>query len=323
MSLSPPGEFTFSTTCGHHGTIKHVKAKNGPYAGHWICRISGPKVTGASGIKTVFARPDKASAQMKIGGYLRLSHPWRDVQCAAISRPSLAPPPSSPPAAARIKQESASNVTPSPVRATSSSSAATSTGFGEDKWEVAPNGMSKCKTCHHKIQKGDSRIGKWTYYQEYNKYQYAYYHQGCVSTAFKASLQLPDPKVAANRQRLLFQRRHLREQLRQLRLAFARRLALPPYCIFNDNTLDDITVRLPENKADLCACYGIKEKKYQNFGSSILAITTRYDTKSGQHFSVDSEDNDAVIPDETLSCEAIVEQQFQHAKENGYVIAIV
>ena len=46
--------------------------------------------------------------------------------------------------------------------------------------------------------------------------------------------------------------------------------------IFTNKTLDDITVRLPQTKTDLVACYGIKEKKYQSFGSAILAITRQY-----------------------------------------------
>lgn len=318
MSVFPANEFVFRTPCGHHGTIKPVKARGGPCEGRWQCRVSGPRITGVSGGKTVYANPDKCSAQLAIARYLRLGNLY-EVQCMTRSRPSAAVPPSSPPAAARIKQESASIVTPSPTRVSSAS--LTSRSYGKDKWEAAPNGMAKCKNCQHKIQKRDSRIGKWTYFQQYEKFQYAYYHQGCVSEAFKAGLQLPDPQIQANRQGLLAQRGQLRQRLRQLRLAFAKRLDLPAYCIFNDATLDDITVRLPQNKAELCGCLGIKEKKFQNFGSSILAITKQNPSRS--QISGNDDDDDIIVPGETLSCEAIVDQKFQHARENGYVIAIV
>jgi len=113
-----------------------------------------------------------------------------------------------------------------------------------------------------------------------------------------------------------------------MRLAFARRLDMPAYYIFCDATLDSITVRLPRTKSELLLCYGIKEKRYRNFGKAILAITRSYNTTQTMRHSSYSkrsnagDDDDTIQVTGTLSIEDIVSKKFREAEENGYLIEL-
>ena len=212
------------------------------------------------------------------------------------------------------------------------------TVYGKDVLERSKNSRSKCKVCRLKILKGTTRIGKWTYVQNYNKSQYYYYHEQCVPNTFKKDLKLIDPAIQDDRNRIITSRNDLRERLRELRGAFARRLDVAHYFIFENKTLDDITFRLPQTKLELVACCGIKEKRYQNFGSAILAITRQYHAPShtnthasshhdcsaakGRIGSTINDDVSVIAVAETLSCDEIVNRKFRHAEENGYIIEL-
>ena len=62
------------------------------------------------------------------------------------------------------------------------------------------------------------------------------------------------------------------EQLRQLRLALAREEGLPPYIIFSDKTLIDMSVKLPCDKEAMLNVSGIGEVKYEKYGKSFMEI---------------------------------------------------
>ena len=93
---------------------------------------------------------------------------------------------------------------------------------------------------------------------------------------------------------------------------------------------------LPQTKTELVACYGIKEKKYQSFGSAILAITKQYHawhnnpTNSQYYRSAGDGSSYSNVPDDgsmialagTLTCDEIVNRKFRHAEENGYIIEL-
>ena len=68
MTMSP--FYTFDCPCGHNGTVKPVVKVGGMMQGKWCCRITGPKVTGESGIKTVYSDPNVDDAKMKIARFL-------------------------------------------------------------------------------------------------------------------------------------------------------------------------------------------------------------------------------------------------------------
>lgn len=196
---------------------------------------------------------------------------------------------------------------------------------GKDKWGPSPNGMAKCQVCRSPILKGAMRIGKWTYDPYFETYRHLYYHQGCATPEVKASLQLPDPSLEAERQQRLRSRAGLREELRLVRLAFSRRLQIPAYMIFDNKVLDELTIKCPTTKSELLKCYGIKEKRCQNYGAAILAVTRRWEsrapatTRRSASDPWDDNDGDAIEAG-SMSCEEIVSVKFEHAKANGYVI---
>lgn len=172
---------------------------------------------------------------------------------------------------------------------------------------------------------GGDAIGKWTYDPYFETHRHLYYYQGCATPEVKASLQLPDPSLEAERQQRLRSRAGLREELRLVRLAFSRRLQISAYMIFDNKVLDELTIKCPTTKSELLKCYGIKEKRCQNYGAAILAVTRRWEsrapatTRRSASDPWDDNDGDAIEAG-SMSCEEIVSVKFEHAKANGYVI---
>ena len=65
------------------------------------------------------------------------------------------------------------------------------------------------------------------------------------------------------------------DALRALRLEIARQRGVPPYVIFHDTTLRQMTDRRPQTLADLHEIYGIGARKAADFGDAFLdAIRT-------------------------------------------------
>ncbi len=64
--------------------------------------------------------------------------------------------------------------------------------------------------------------------------------------------------------------RELFEVLRQCRLEVARARGVPPYVVFNDNTLRDLARRRPTTPGELLACYGIGTRRAEDLGPIIL-----------------------------------------------------
>ena len=64
----------------------------------------------------------------------------------------------------------------------------------------------------------------------------------------------------------------LRRKLKQLRINFAIKEKLPPYCIFNDETLNDILNKMPKNKEELMKVKGLAKVKVNKYGEEILGV---------------------------------------------------
>lgn len=58
--------------------------------------------------------------------------------------------------------------------------------------------------------------------------------------------------------------------LRELRLAIAREEGLPPYIIFSDKTLADMSVKVPQDKAAMLQVSGVGEAKYEKYGARFM-----------------------------------------------------
>ncbi len=63
----------FTTSCGHIIKVQPVLKVGGMMEGKWSVKISGPLVTGKSGIKTVYADPSVLDAKMAAAKFLRIS----------------------------------------------------------------------------------------------------------------------------------------------------------------------------------------------------------------------------------------------------------
>lgn len=64
----------------------------------------------------------------------------------------------------------------------------------------------------------------------------------------------------------------IRKELKQLRISFASKEKLPPYCIFNDETLNDILDKMPKNKEELINVKGLAKVKINKYGEAILGV---------------------------------------------------
>ena len=61
------------------------------------------------------------------------------------------------------------------------------------------------------------------------------------------------------------------ETLRTLRAQIAQENSIPPYIVFSDKTLKDLSVKLPKSKEEMLEVHGIGEVKYERYGEQFLA----------------------------------------------------
>lgn len=62
------------------------------------------------------------------------------------------------------------------------------------------------------------------------------------------------------------------ERLRNLRTEIATSKGVPPYIIFSDKTLKDMSVKLPNSKEEMLKVHGIGEVKFQRYGTEFLSL---------------------------------------------------
>ncbi len=77
------------------------------------------------------------------------------------------------------------------------------------------------------------------------------------------------------------------EQLRALRKRLAEAHEVPPYVIFNDNTLLDMLRRQPQSLSDMAEVSGVGQLKLERYGADFLAVFT---TSTEQQPAADSHD---------------------------------
>jgi len=204
------------------------------------------------------------------------------------------------------------------------------------KVEFSPNSLAKCRSCLEKIEKKSERIGIPEWYTRRQKHGYRYYHLQCCPDDIRSTIpnirqKLEQQKEKENEKcKIVRQRYELVGSLKQLRLTFARRLRVPAYCIFNDKVLNEIVAVLPGTKNQLLNIRGIGPARLQNFGTPILSIIRQYKNnhrmqRHGQRKTdtdSDNRDDDDIAIGQTLTSEQLVEQKFDHAAANGYIIEI-
>ena len=70
--------------------------------------------------------------------------------------------------------------------------------------------------------------------------------------------------------------KELFDALKVLRTAFAREESVPPYVVFSDATLIEMTTYLPEDEDEMLKISGVGDIKMQKYGADFLAIITDY-----------------------------------------------
>ncbi len=66
------------------------------------------------------------------------------------------------------------------------------------------------------------------------------------------------------------------KQLKAVRLKIAKAVALPPYMIFTDKTLLDMSVKQPRNKAQMLQVNGVGENKYARYGEDFMECVLNF-----------------------------------------------
>ena len=66
------------------------------------------------------------------------------------------------------------------------------------------------------------------------------------------------------------------ERLRRLRLDIARELGIPPYLVFGDASLRDMSAKVPRNLAQFALVSGVGSVKLEQYGEKFLAEITEY-----------------------------------------------
>jgi len=62
------------------------------------------------------------------------------------------------------------------------------------------------------------------------------------------------------------------DKLRELRTQIASAKGIPPYIVFSDKTLKDLSAKTPQNKEEMLAVHGIGEVKFERYGEAFLGV---------------------------------------------------
>lgn len=77
-------------------------------------------------------------------------------------------------------------------------------------------------------------------------------------------------------EQLTEEQQELFKQLKAVRLRIAKAVSLPPYMIFSDKTLLEMSVKRPTNKQQMLQISGVGENKYQRYGEDFEECILRY-----------------------------------------------
>ena len=64
--------------------------------------------------------------------------------------------------------------------------------------------------------------------------------------------------------------------LKDLRLSISKRINLPPFVIFNDTSLEDMSIHYPVSFDELKNCQGVGEGKAKRYGKDFIELISKY-----------------------------------------------
>ena len=62
------------------------------------------------------------------------------------------------------------------------------------------------------------------------------------------------------------------DKLRELRTQIASEKGIPPYIVFSDKTLKDLSNKQPQSKEEMLEVHGIGEVKFERYGEAFLEL---------------------------------------------------
>ena len=148
-----------------------------------------------------------------------------------------------------------------------------------DVVEASPTSLATCRQCHVHIRQGELRVERQEWNRVRRRHDKYYFHATCLPQDNPQALIEHQARIRneqASRQAILHQRRELWEQLRRLRYAFAQRMDVSAFLIFDNKVLDELVIYLPTNKRQMIQVKGFKEKRYRSFGDPILTVIQQY-----------------------------------------------
>ena len=148
-----------------------------------------------------------------------------------------------------------------------------------DVVEASPTSLATCRQCHVHIRQGEVRVERQEWNHVRRRHDKYYFHATCLPQDNPQALVEHQARIhneQASRQAILHQRRELWEQLRRLRYAFAQRMDVSAFLIFDNKVLDELVIHLPTNKQQMIQVKGFKEKRYQSFGDPILTLIQQF-----------------------------------------------
>ena len=83
------------------------------------------------------------------------------------------------------------------------------------------------------------------------------------------------------------------ETLRQLRLTIAREEGMPPYIVFSDKTLIDMSVKAPRDRSSMLGVSGVGEAKYEKYGERFIEAITAFIDENPESVTSIKDDDDA------------------------------
>ncbi len=83
------------------------------------------------------------------------------------------------------------------------------------------------------------------------------------------------------------------EILRQLRLTIAREEGMPPYIVFSDKTLIDMSVKVPRDRGSMLGVSGVGEAKYEKYGERFIEVITDFMDENPESVTSIIDDDDA------------------------------
>jgi ribonuclease D len=213
--------------------------------------------------------------------------------------------------------------------------------------------MARCQGCKKKIQKEHKRFGIPEHSEKYGKEIYRYYHVRCCPSRLQEMIPNAEGQLAEQKQllrdkdQIVKERQSLYDELKRLRMLFANRLEVSFFLVFNNQVLKELVVNMPTTHSELLSIHGIGEQKANSFGGPILSIIRQYKNQMKRVLSdkktkirqgrekdpsavvevivldgAEDDDDDEIVMRQTLTCEQLVQQKFEHAARNGYIISV-